>query len=59
MGRKGDDDGKEGRVIHGFSVNAVDTTGARDAFNGGFATFISEGYTLDEAVYRANSVASH
>ncbi|WP_377887999.1 ribokinase [Alkalihalobacillus sp. R86527] len=51
-------DGKDGRTIPGFAVEAIDTTGAGDAFNGAFATFIAEGYSLDDAVYRANAVAA-
>lgn len=60
LGKKGCyvyENGK-GRIIDGFSVEAVDTTGAGDAFNGGLATFIAEGYSLDDAVYRANAVAA-
>lgn len=52
-------DGKdEGRLIKGYEVEAVDTTGAGDAFNGAFATFIADGLLLDEAVKRANAVAA-
>lgn len=36
----------------------VDTTGAWDAFNGAFATFIADGMELYDAVNRANAVAA-
>lgn len=48
----------EGRLIDAYNVLAVDTTGAGDAFNGAFATYISAGYTLDEAIIRANAVGA-
>lgn len=48
----------KGELIEGFSVEAVDTTGAGDAFNGAFATFISSGHSLREAARRANAVAA-
>lgn len=48
----------EGKLVEGFKVHAVDTTGAGDAFNGAFATFIAEGMELDEAVIRSNAVAA-
>jgi ribokinase len=39
-------------------VNAVDTTGAGDAFVGALATFLSGGRTLVDAAERANAVAA-
>lgn len=48
----------EGELVEGFNVNAVDTTGAGDAFNGAFTTFIADGMSLNEAVLRANAVAA-
>lgn len=39
-------------------VEAVDTTGAGDAFNGGFVTGISEGMDLFAAAEFGNMVAS-
>lgn len=52
-------DGKdEGRLIEGIKVEAVDTTGAGDAFNGAFATYIASGLTVDQAAKRANVVAA-
>lgn len=48
----------EGRFIKAYNVKAIDTTGAGDAFNGAFATYIADGYSLDEAVNRANAVGA-
>jgi ribokinase len=39
-------------------VNAVDTTGAGDAFIGSFATFLAAGYAERQAVARANVYAA-
>ena len=39
-------------------MDVVDTTGAGDAFNGGLATALSEGKSLEEAVIFANAVGS-
>ena len=41
-----------------FSVTAVDTTGAGDAFNGGLAVALAEGKDLAEAVRFANATAA-
>ncbi|MBR5559301.1 MAG: ribokinase [Oscillospiraceae bacterium] len=41
-------DGKH-MLIPAFRVDAVDTTGAGDAFNGGFLTALAEGKSVDEA----------
>ncbi len=41
-----------------FAVNAVDTTGAGDAFIGSLATFLTEGMAEPEAVSRANLYAA-
>ncbi len=40
-----------------FAVNAVDSTGAGDAFIGSFAVFLGEGVPENEAVRRANLYA--
>ena len=50
-------DGK-GRMIRSFSVEAVDTTGAGDAFSGSLACSLSVGKSLDEAVRYANATAA-
>ena len=44
------------RHIPGFKVKVVDTVGAGDAFNGGFAYAISTGHKIDDAVRFANAV---
>jgi ribokinase len=41
-----------------FAVNAVDSTGAGDAFIGSFAVFLAEGVPETEAVRRANLYAA-
>ncbi|MGM8364977.1 ribokinase [Virgibacillus sp. W0181] len=52
------DGSDDGRFVQAYQVKAVDTTGAGDAFNGAFATFIADGFSLDEAVGRANAVGA-
>ena len=49
---------EESRIIPGFKVQAVDTTGAGDAFNGGFLTALSEGKDMWEAVRFAQALAA-
>jgi ribokinase len=49
---------ERGKLVRGYKVNAVDTTGAGDAFNGGFAHALSTGQSLDEAITYANAVAA-
>lgn len=41
-----------------FAVNAIDSTGAGDAFIGSFAVFLAEGWPEREAVRRANLYAA-
>lgn len=41
-----------------FSVNAIDSSGAGDAFIGSFAVFLAEGLAEQEAVRRANLYAA-
>ena len=49
----------EGTVhVPAFSVNAVDSSGAGDAFIGSFAVFLAEGLSQQEAVRRANLYAA-
>lgn len=43
--------------VPAFTVNAVDSTGAGDAFIGSFAVFLAEGLLEKEAVRRANLYA--
>ena len=43
--------------VPAFKVNAVDSTGAGDAFIGSFAVFLGEGWSEPEAVRRANLYA--
>ncbi len=45
-------------LIPAFKVQAVDTTGAGDAFIGSFAVFLSEGLLEKEALTRANLYAA-
>ena len=45
-------------LISAFQVQAVDTTGAGDAFIGSFAVFLSEGLPEEEALPRANLYAA-
>lgn len=60
LGEKGvfisDDDKDE--ILPAFHVNAVDTTGAGDAFNGGFITALAEGKDIWEAAKFANAAAA-
>ncbi len=49
-------DGME--VVPPFAVNAVDTTGAGDAFIGSLAVFLAEGFGETQAVRRANLYAA-
>ena len=46
------------RHVEGFSVKAVDTTAAGDAFNAGLAYSLGEGNDLVEAVRYANAVGA-
>jgi ribokinase len=48
----------KGELIEGFSVEAVDTTAAGDAFTGGLATALAQGRTPEEAVRYANAVGA-
>ena len=45
-------------IIPAYRVNAIDTTGAGDAFNGGLLTALAEGKTLRDAAKFANALAA-
>ena len=45
-------------MIPAYKVNAIDTTGAGDAFNGGLVTALAEGKDLWEAAKFANALAA-
>ena len=49
---------KKRGIIPAYKVNAVDTTGAGDAFNGGLAAALAEGKDLWEAASFANALAA-
>lgn len=51
-------DASGARRIDGMAVEAVDTTGAGDAFNGALATALAEGRTLDDAARWATAAAA-
>lgn len=51
------EDGKS-EIVPAYKVNAIDTTGAGDAFNGGLLTALSEGKTISEAACFANALAA-
>lgn len=50
--------GTVGKRVESFQVEAVDTTGAGDAFNGGLAHALASGQSLEEAIVYANAVAA-
>lgn len=49
--------GGESRIIPPFHVNALDTTGAGDAFNGGLVAALAEGMDIWQAARFASAVA--
>ena len=51
-------DGSIGGHVRGFSVDAVDTTGAGDVFHGGFIYALLQGSDLIEAISFANAAAA-
>lgn len=60
LGSKGvfvSSDGRE-EIVPAFKVDAVDTTGAGDAFNGGVLAALAEGKDIWEAVRFANGLAA-
>ncbi len=46
------------KIIPAFKVKTVDTTGAGDAFNGGFAVGLAEGKSLEDAIRFGNATAA-
>ena len=51
-------DGKQEVFVPALKVQAVETTGAGDAFNGGFATAIAEGLPIEKALQFATCTAA-
>jgi ribokinase len=51
-------DGDKEIHVKGIKVKAVETTGAGDAFNGGFATALGEGMDIEKALKFANCTAA-
>ncbi len=51
-------DGVKSELLSRINVEAVDTTGAGDAFNGGFVTALSEGKDLFEALRFGNATGA-
>ncbi|OIA98920.1 ribokinase [Paenibacillus sp. LC231] len=51
-------DGLQEVVVPGYKVEAVDTTGAGDTFNGAFAVALAEGMSLPDSLKFANRAAS-
>lgn len=51
-------EGGKSEIVPAYKVNAIDTTGAGDAFNGGLLTALSEGKTIGEAAHFANALAA-
>ncbi|MEK4977638.1 ribokinase [Bacillus sp. FSL K6-6540] len=51
-------DGMQEIVVPGYKVEAVDTTGAGDTFNGAFAVALAEGMSLTDSLRFANRAAS-
>lgn len=47
------------RHVRGFTVNAIDSTGAGDAFGAGFMAALIRGYDLEPAVRIANAVGAN
>lgn len=60
LGKQGVGIGENGafRIIPGFSVTPVDTTGAGDTFNGAFAKAIVNGESLYDALRYGNAAAA-
>lgn len=50
--------GQEATLVDGQDVNAIDTTGAGDAFVGAFAHYFARGKSLETAIIQANAYAA-
>lgn len=50
--------GQEATLVDGQYVNAIDTTGAGDAFVGAFAHYFARGESLETAIIQANAYAA-
>ena len=51
-------DGKKSELVPRLNVDAIDTTGAGDAFNGGFVMALSEGHDLFTALRYGNATGA-
>jgi ribokinase len=51
-------DGDGARLIRGYTVDVVDTTGAGDAFAGALGTRLAEGASVNEAIAFANAAGA-
>ena len=49
---------KRGVIVPGYPVEAVDTTGAGDTFNGALATQLAKGASLEDAAQFANAASA-
>jgi ribokinase len=61
LGKKGCfvySDVNNGTFIEGHNVEAIDSTGAGDAFNGGLAHALANNYPLEKAIQYANATAA-
>ena len=50
-------DGKSSLLVPALKVNAVDTTGAGDAYNGGLSVALAEGMDIEKAIQFASATA--
>lgn len=56
LGAKGA--GYKSKIVPPYVSNVVDTTGAGDTFNGALAYYLAAGFTVEDAILRANIAAS-